>query len=260
MATTIATLTPAIVRLLGNRGDVAALATQQIADTIVELSDNYPFERLRETGPVVQFSPGVNTYKASFFVKPAAGDAPQHIWNKTISWFFYLQPPVNLTSVTTTGYSNPGYNLIFRDIEDLEVLTNTLSLPQFWSQLGEDSPDEDSGDGNLIVAATPQQAYYTYQRYQFLHPFSYPAVSADPILLPLLWYDIIQYAAAERIALQLRMEDVADRYHKILFGDPEFERSSGGRGQPGLIFRRISQTQKNQSRSTRSVRMIRSRY
>lgn len=251
MATTIASLTPAVVRLLGNRGDVAALATQQIADATVELSNNYPFEELRETGPIVQFTPGINTYNPQFFVQPATGGNPQHIWNKCISWFFYLQPPVNLTTVTAVGYANPGYNIVYRDIENLEVLANTLSLPQFWAQLG---------TGNIIVGASPQSAYYTYQRYQFLHPFTYPAIASDPILLPELWYDIIQYASAERIALQLRMQDVADRYHKILFGDPEFQRSSGGRGQPGLIARRISQTQKNQARSTRSIRMVRSTY
>jgi len=130
----------------------------------------------------------------------------------------------------------------------MEVLANTLSLPQFWSQLG---------TGDFIVAATPNQAYYTYSRYQFLHPMTAPvALNTDPVLLPTTWYDIIEYGAAERVALLLRMEDVADRLHQKLFGDPEFQRSSGGRGKPGLIARRISQTQKNQSRSTRSVRIM----
>ena len=244
MANTIATLVPAVVQLLGNRGDVAALATQAIADSIVEISNNYPFEELRETGPLVQFSPGVNQYLPSFFVQPSGN----HVWNKLVSWFFYLQPPVNLSTIGSIGYANPGYNIRFRDIEDLEVLANTLSLPQFWSQLG---------NGFLYVAATPNLPYFTYQRYQFLHPFTQPvALNTDPILITQLWFDIFEYAAAERVALKLRMQDVADRMHQKLYGDPEFQRSSGGRGEPGLIARRISQTQKNQSRSTRSVRMI----
>lgn len=235
-----------VVKLLGNRGDVAALATQEIADACTELSNNYPFEELRETGPLVQFTSGQNTYSPSFFL--TTGTTPPRVFNKVVSWFFYLQPPVNLSTVGSVGYANPGYNLRFRDIEDMEVLANTLSLPQFWSQLG---------TGDLIVAATPNQSYYTYMRYQFLQLFTSPvALNSDPILLPNTWWDIIQYASAERIALQLRMQDVADRFHTKLFGDPEFQRSSGGRGQPGLIARRISQTQKNQSRSTRSVRMI----
>jgi hypothetical protein len=82
------------------------------------------------------------------------------------------------------------------------------------------------------------------------------ALNSDPVLITQLWFDIFEYAAAERVALKLRMQDVADRMHSKLYGDPEFQRSSGGRGEPGLIARRISQTQKNQSRSTRSVRMI----
>lgn len=239
-----------VIRLMGNRGDVAALATQEIANTIIELSNNYPFEELRETGPLVKFTPGINTYSPSFLLMPTT---PARVFNKIISWFFYLQPPVNFTGSGSVGAANPGYNIRFRDIEDMEVLANTLSLPQFWSQLG---------TGNFIVAATPNLAYYTYARYQYLHPMTAPvALTTDAVLLPTTWYDIIEYGAAERIALQLRMEDVADRFHQKLFGDPEFQRSSGGRGQPGLIARRISQIQKNQSRSTRSMRLIgRSQY
>lgn len=244
---TISDLIPGVVKLLGNRGDVAALAVQAIADSVIEITNNYPFEELRETGPLVQFTAGINQYQPSFFVQPPPSLGVQHVWNKLVSWFFYLQPPVNLSTIGSIGYANPGYNLRFRDIEDLEVLANTLSLPQFWSQLG---------NGFLYVAATPNLAYYTYQRYQYLHPFTFPATGFDAILITELWWDIFQYAAAERVALDLRMQDVADRMHNKLWGDPEFQRSSGGRGQPGLIARRISQTQKNQARSTRSVRMI----
>lgn len=250
MSVLISDLTPAVVKLLGNRSDVAALTPEAMGQAIQELSNTYPFEELRITGPLVQFTPGINQYSATTFQAPTAGGNPFTL-NKVVSWFFYLQPPTNLTTVSATGYANPGYNLKFRDLEDLEVLANTLSLPQFWSWLG----------AFLYVAATPNQAYYTYMRYQWLHPFTSPvAASTDPIYMPSTWYDIIEYATAERIALDLRMEDVATRYHNVLFGDPEFQRSSGGRGQPGLIARRISQTQKNQSRSTRSLRVVRSQY
>jgi hypothetical protein len=250
MSTTIAALTPSVVKLLGNRGDVAALTPEAMGNVVEELSNNYPFEELRITGPLVQFTSGINQYNPSFFQATPSGGNPFTL-NKVVSWFFYLQPPTNLTTVSSTGYANPGYNLKFRDVEDLEVLANTLSLPQFWSWLG----------SFLYVAATPNQAYYTYVRYQWLHPFTGPiALSTDPIYMPATWYDIIEYATAERIALNLRMEDVATRYHNVLFGDPEFQRSSGGRGQPGLIARRTSQTQKNQSRSTRAMRVVRSSY
>ena len=119
---TLNDLIPTVVELLGNRGDVAAKAPQALADAITEFTNNYPFEELRETGPVVQFTPGVDTYLASFFIKVPPPFTPQHIWNKTVSWFFYLQPPINLMANPQLGYANPGYNLIFRDIEDMEVL------------------------------------------------------------------------------------------------------------------------------------------
>jgi hypothetical protein len=250
----ISDLVNPVMLLLGNRTDVATLAVQEIADAITEITDNYPFEELRESGPVVQFTPGVNSYNSTFFIQPATGGNPQHVFNKVISWFFYLQPPVNLATNPNIGFANPGYSLRFRDVEDLEVLLNTISLPQFWTQIG---TTDAVGNAQLIVGATPQQSFFTYMRYQFKQTFTSPvALASDPILVDILWKDIFQYAAAERIALQLRMQDVADRYHTKIFGDPEFERSSGGKGQPGLIARRISQTQKNQSRSTRSVRMM----
>lgn len=241
-----------IVQLLGNRGDVAALCAEAIGDTVIELSDNYPFEQLRETGPLVQFVIGQSAYTPEFFMKPGLIGGNAKIFNKVVSWFFYLQQPVNLAANPNIGNNNPGYNLIFRDMENLEVLYNTISLPQFWSQVGNET---------VYVAATPRSTYYTYMRYQYLHPLTAPVpLLADPLLLPTTWYDIIQYGSAERIALKLRMSDVADRFHQKLFGDPEFQRSSGGRGQPGLIARRTSQTQKNQARTTRSVRLIRSSY
>ncbi len=249
ITTTIAALTPGVISLLGNRSDVAAKVPQSMGESITELSNDYPFEELRISGPVVQFTPGVSQYDPTFFQAPATETNPYTL-NKVISWFFYLQPPVNLLGAAF-GNTNPGYNLIFRDIENLEVLINTVTLPQFWSWIG----------GSLYIAATPLRPYYNYIRYQWVHPFTEPvAASTDTIYLPPTWYDIIKYATAERIALSLRMEDVADRYHNILFGDPEFQRSSGGRGQPGLISRRISQTQKNQQRSTRSIRVMRSTY
>jgi hypothetical protein len=233
-----------------------------MGNAIIELSDNYPFEQLRVTGPTVQFTPGVNSYPSSFFERPQGGNPFPFTFNKMISWWFYLQPPVTFAGGGLVGQANPGYNLVFRDVENIEVLLNTLTLPQFWSQMGaQGAAVAGIPDATFYVAATPNIAYFTYARYQFLHPFTAPvALSGDAIYLPTTWYDIIEYATAERIALVLRMQDVADRFHQKIFGDPMFEATSGARGMPGLIFRRTSQTQKNQARSTRSVRMVRSRY
>lgn len=242
---TIADLTPSVVRLLGNRSDVAALVPENMGDAILELSDNYPFEELRLTGPTVQLTPGQNAYDPSVFqAAPVSGNT--YKINKVLSWFLYYGVPTNLLSTGGgVGVSNPGYNLRFKDMSDIEVLANTISIPQFWSWLGPD----------LYVAAVPTKAYYSYIRYQWLHPFTTPtALSTDNIYLPSTWYDIIEYSTAERIALNLRMQDVADRMHVKLFGDPKRP------GELGLIAARTSQTRKNQSRTTRSMQIVRSRY
>jgi hypothetical protein len=91
-------------------------------------------------------------------------------------------------------------------------------------------------------------------RYQVEHPFSTPPSGQDDFLLDNDWREIAEYAAAERGAINLRMTDYATNYHQILFGDPEFERSSGGRGNPGLIFRRISQMEGDSESQMRQIR------
>jgi hypothetical protein len=236
---TIADLVPSVTKLLGNRSDVANLAPEKMGEAIKELSNNYPFEELRITGPTVQLTQRVNKYSPSFFQAATSGTNP-YTFNKVVSWFLYLQTPSALTG-TGVGTANPGYQLKFKDIEDLEVLANTLTLPMFWSQLG----------SYLYLAGVPNRAYSTYLRYQWLHPFTNPiAAGTDTIYLPDTWYDIIEMSTAERIALELRMSDVADRFHVKLFGDPKHP------GTPGLIAQRVSQTQKNQSRSTRSIRIV----
>jgi hypothetical protein len=226
-----------VTQLLGNRTDVAALVPYNLSQAVMELSNDYPFEELRETGPTTQFTAGVNEYPLTQFLVQATSPAPQHQLGKILSWYVYY-----------SGSTGAGYNLQFRDMSDLEVLWNvTSSIPQFWSWLGQSTT-------SLYVAATPSQDYYTYCRYQYLHPFSTTAVGTDPVLLPPTWYDIINYATAERIALILRMSDVADRFHMKLFGDPK------RRGDVGLIAARTSQTRKNQSRTTRSMRVMSGAY
>jgi hypothetical protein len=247
--------TQAVVRLLGNRSDVAALVPEQMAGAVKELSDTYPFEELRVTGPVKQFTPGQGAYPSSFFEQPQGGNPFPYVFNKMISWWVYLEAPTSFQGGSLTGGSNPGYGLKFRDIENLEVLINTLTTPMFWSQFGaQGSAVAGNTDDTFYIAGVPNQAYYTYARYQFLHPFSAVPAPTDAIYMPATWSDIIEYATAERIALQLRMSDVADRFHMKLFGDPKHP------GEVGLIRQRVSQTQKNQSRTTRGIKIQVQRY
>lgn len=237
--TNIGSFQTRVTQLLGNRADILNYFVQETSDAIIEISDNYPFEELRETGPLITLTAGVNTYAPTAFLQPPTLINPiQHQLGKVLSWFLYYSPP------GTVGSSGAGYNLTFKDIQDIETLLNTTAtVPQFWSWLGNE----------LYLASTPSQDYTTYMRYQFLHPFSSPPVITDTVLLPATWFDIISYSAAERIALDLRMQDVADRFHMKLHGDPKRPKELG------LISARTSQTNKNQSRTTRSMRVMRGR-
>ena len=75
-----------MVKLLGNRGDVAALAPEQLGNAITEFTDNYPFEELRETGPLVQFTPGVNNLYPYFLFYNPGKTHERRVFNKIVSW------------------------------------------------------------------------------------------------------------------------------------------------------------------------------
>jgi len=94
---------------LSQRADVFTLGVQWVADAVLELSQNYPFQGLqRTTAAPVQMTTGVYQYPFSTWVN--AGDIPAFGTTanpKLIpSFFMFYNNPLN----TTQGY-NPGIGL-----------------------------------------------------------------------------------------------------------------------------------------------------
>jgi hypothetical protein len=139
---------------------------------------------------------------------------------------------------------NPGSQLLWRTVDALELMFNTPGIPAYFTRFGT----------TIRVAPVPWAAFPMFLRYQVEHPFSSPPNGQDSFYLDNDWREIAEYAAAERGAINLRMMDYAQSYHTILFGDPEFERSSGARGNPGLIFRRISQLESDSESHMKQLR------
>jgi len=211
--------------------------------SILELSKDYWFQGLQETGPFVNFIAGQSEYSPSYFSQPADADLDL---NKIVSFGMYYQ--VGLTAATLqTNTTNPLTVLRYREIASAENTMAITSFPAYWSRW----------KGQIFISPNPQSANLCFMRYQKQHPFTDPLTGDIVVLLDDDWQDILEYCAAYRGAISVRLYDVASNLHNIVYGDPEFQRSGGLKGQPGLIFGRVSQYQRDSSTTTRSIQLRR---
>lgn len=219
--------------------------TTRMAATIrkvaLELSENYKFPGLQAPGPVVALVVNQPNYNTSFFTLPLDGSINL---NKIDSFFVFTDPYVVPSSAAYTG-DNAGYNLTYKTINNLEVLLNTSGLPLHWSRY----------NGQVWIACNPDNTYNAYMRYQHEHPFSTPVLDADPLFFPNSWQDVLECATTQRIAKTYNLSSKADEMNEILNGSKKWQESSGLEGQPGLIFQRTSQEQRDQSTSVKRLRL-----
>lgn len=213
---------------------------QWLQDGILELSRDYRFADLEKTGPTVPMVTGQTAYTNDYMIQ--VGDAGR-ITNLVPSFFRYF-----ITSLSV-GTNNPGSTLDWKTIDALELMFNIPGIPTYFTRYS----------NSWMLAPSPNQAYLMYLRYQVEHPFSTPVAATDPFLLDNDWKEIAEYAAAIRGANALRMTDYAAQYHNTIFGDPEFQASSGRKGMPGLIFRRTIQMESDSTSMPKSIRAMVSR-
>lgn len=229
--------------LLASRNDLVARGMYEwIYNACLEMSRDFRFPLLERTGPVVAFNQGQFEYTSDYLIQPA--DVGQVV-NLIPSWFRYFNP----YNTSPSGFSNSGSNLIWKTVDALELMFQTPGIPTYFTRYG----------NGFKVAPVPDTNYSGYLRYQIEHPFPggefQTAAPTDPILFPSEWKVILEYWAAMQGATTIRMLDYAGDYHTKLFGDPEFQRSSGGRGNPGLVFRRITQMEGDSTSMMRSIRV-----
>lgn len=249
----VQTLFPAVKRLLVNRVVSQNFLCESIRKGILELTENFKFSQLQVTGPIVQFTPSTNFYNPNYFLNPT--DANIEV-NKINSFYLFLDTmsPPSLVAGNTTA---SGYNLTFRTIDVLETLLNILGVPVHWSR----------HEGNVWIAMCPDQAYYTYMRYQKEHPFPNagvpynpaspmaPWAGTDTLYLPNSWQDICEYQSAMRAAQELNLSTKVSEFNSRLYGDQKFQKTGGLEGSPGLIFQRTSQENRDQTTSRKSFRL-----
>lgn len=217
-------------------------AAEYIRKTILELTEDYKFPGLEVTGPVVTLVPLQASYTAAFFL--AVADATLEL-NKVNSFFIFNTGYAVLTLATQ---QNSGYNLTYSTINNIEILINTPGLPTKWTR----------HNGMVWIGCVPDSNYSIQMRYQKEHPFpNAGGVDAgnDPILLPDSWQDIVEHAAAMRAARDLNLQTKANELFNTLNGDSAFQTSGGVTGQPGLIFGRTSQENRDQKTFVKAMKL-----
>lgn len=221
---------------LSQRQDLLTLGVYQwIQDAITEISRDIRFQYLEKSGPQFTLVPGTNNYPIDNFLKTE--DLGRQI-NLLPSIFRFFNP------YSGAGATNAGSTIQWKTIDALELMFQTPGVPTYFTRYS----------GQIWFAPQPNQALIVYFRYQIEHPFTLPPASGDIFYLDNEWKEIVEYAAALRGATNLRMMDYAAQYHTTLFGDPEFQRSSGGRGMPGLIARRIAQMEGDSQSMARQIK------
>ena len=244
MSFLISALQTGAVALLNNRPVTAWNNTlgEYAAKSALEFSENYKFPLLQTTGPVVTLTALQAVYSPNYFL--SVGDQNLEV-NKVNSFFIYNNAYSPLSSAAS---DNSGFNLTFKTINDIEVLINIPGLPLYWTR----------HEGNVWLGSVPDQAYNMYMRYQKEHPFPNRGTGSannDPILFANSWQDIMEHAIAMRAARDLNLQAKANELYMALYGDQKFQISSGTEGSPGLIFMRTSQENRDQTTSTKSMRL-----
>jgi hypothetical protein len=242
----ISSLIPGAQALLNNRP--VANWNNTIAEyarkSALEISENYKFPGLQTSGPVVQLTPLQAMYAVSFFMSTSDQEDVPDI-NKIDSFFIYNN---GYQDLETANQQNTGYNLKFKTIDNIEVLINVPGLPTAWTR----------HEDNIWIGCVPDLPYYLYMRYQKEHPFPNQgtgSANTDYILWPNSWQDIMEYAVAMRAARDLNLQSKANELYMALYGDAKFQSTSGVEGTPGLIFMRTPQENRDQTTSTKSLRL-----
>lgn len=234
---TIGDLVPDVIDALQGRTDVASIAPKYIKRALQEITESYPFEELRVTGPNVSLSIGQAIYPVSVFMN--VGDD----YTSNESFSIYVDFPGN-TVVGNIDYKTP------KAIEVM-IAPATQGIPSRWTRYGK----------NIHLGPTPNNTYTVFMRYQQRYSFGSDAsLSGAPLLVPDSWEEIVSYAAALRIAIVKRWTDQRKELHDLLYGDPEFMISEGKRGRPGLIAARIFQVERDQRFNTRQITPVTVRY
>lgn len=219
-----------------------------IRKAITEICENYDCYLLQEFQPPAQFQQWKNSYSGDFFFPPTTNPYLQPNYINKIKYFYLFLDQFLAPGTDQWTGTNSGYNLTYRTIQNLGVLLNTSGIPIYWSRQA----------GFIWIAPIPDRDYWFQMCLQREHPFpnaGTPLEGTDVILLADSWQDIIEYAAAQRLAQIYNLSTKATELNQRLLGDSKFQTTQGIEGQPGLLFQRTSQEQRDQTTTVKIFRL-----
>lgn len=212
-----------LAAILNNRTDVVAtnnMYTSLVVAALLEITESYPFDELRVSGPQFALTPGTAIYPLTSWLQAGDVEATQ------IPSFALVIP--SSTSISMLDWKNP---------KELEPMTAVQSQCKCWTRFG----------SNIILGPNPDQAYVTYMRYQRKHPLTANPIQTQQVFIPDSWLEIVAYTAGIRAGILLRAETITQECHSILYGDPEYTMSQGKAGRPGIIAARIFNPERDSS-------------
>lgn len=221
-AATILNLESEVILRVENRTTDTARADIWIRDALIELSSNPEyrdsFPELEVLGPTFNLTGGaigvaVQEYAESNFITPGDFNV------KTLQMFLW----------TDFGTNQIRKELVPTTYQDANKFQSYPSMPAQWYRYG----------NNLGFWPMPNLGYQVQARYMRRHPITdyfnaQGQLNTTPILMPLEWNEIIQWAAAMRGFMELLEFDKAAELRTMLYGDPNRPTK------PGLIKSVIS--------------------
>ena len=244
----VSDLYPSIQDLLMGRTVPEQKMADAIRKMVLEITENYDCYLLQLYQAPQQFTAFKRDYVLSYFFPSSSLPYLQPGYINKIKAFFLFTDPYKVPA--SDGYTgiNAGYNLTFRTFQNLQVLLNVAGLPIHWTRQA----------GTILIAPIPDKSYWFQMCLQREHPWpnaGTPDEGTDYILLANDWQEIVEYGAAQRLAQIYNLSTKATELRERLRGDSEFQRTEGIEGQPGLIFQRTSQEQRDQTTTVKQFRL-----
>jgi hypothetical protein len=255
-------LIPAVLSKLRGRTDKASSCPYYIAQALIDLSENYEFEELKQTGPLTNFIVNQSSYPIRGYDPLGINgnpfiQAPTDKITFLRNWFTYF----DTSGVVVVGQST-GEEMKDRDIRVVEPMSKILGLPTVYCLKG-----SYNNYGQIIVGFMPDNPYPTQLTYQRQHPFKCTyeqvlqsignpslinQVGASDIYMPDDWMEIVILAAAEKACYDIGINDIGTQYHQQLYG----YKDKKGNEMPGIITVRMTQQDRQTSFNERQLRPI----
>lgn len=221
MATTIQNLEQEVILKLENRTSETANVDRYLRDALIELTGNPDlrdsFSELEEYGPLFNLTGGpigvsVGEYPETSFV-PQGPPADYNI--KTLDFLIWTDYPTN----------QHRRKLIPTHFQDADKFQSSPSLPTMWYRFG----------NTIGFESTPNQNYQVQARLMRRHPITdyfnaSGLLNTTVILMPNEWYEVLEWAAAQRGFMELLEFEKATSIRTLLWGDPEHPNDF-----PGLV-------------------------